>query len=245
MVYGTYAMHYIYLIQNSINTKVYVGQTLNVAKRKAGHLYSARRGDHRVLYCDMRELGIENFNFSVLEECTDANIACQREAYWITHYNSFNNGYNLTHTGSFHVGNRGRKFSEEHKRKISESHKGKTLSFETKKKLAMANKGKKRGPHSDKTKQKMSIAQRGKIISDETREKIRKTLQGRTLSLEHKQKISAARTGFKHSSVSIEKMKTHVFTEEHCFKLSKVAKAREHNKRITREKQKTFIDTTE
>lgn len=48
--------------------------------------------------------------------------------------------------------NRGKKFTEEHKQKISNSHRGKVLSQETKDKLSRANIGK---THSEETKQKM------------------------------------------------------------------------------------------
>lgn len=53
---------------------------------------------------------------------------------------------------------KGKKHSEEAKRKISESKKGKPRSEETKKKIAESMKGKKRGPYSKETKNKLSEA---------------------------------------------------------------------------------------
>lgn len=65
-----------------------------------------------------------------------------------------------------YVGNKGKKFSEEHKKKISEAHKGKKLSEEHKKKLSNAKKGNQyvKGKHwklSEETKRKMSKRMKG------------------------------------------------------------------------------------
>ena len=53
---------------------------------------------------------------------------------------------------------KGKQFSEEHKKKLSEAHKGKSLSEEHKKKLSEAHKGK---CLSEETRKKMSEAQKG------------------------------------------------------------------------------------
>lgn len=89
-----------YLIRNVITQKVYVGQTKNVAQRKAGHLYDARRGLDRPLYRSIRKHGAENFVFEVLEQCED-DLIDDREQYWVSHFDSFNPecGYNLTTGG--------------------------------------------------------------------------------------------------------------------------------------------------
>lgn len=57
---------------------------------------------------------------------------------------------------------KGKHFSEEHKKKLSESNKGKHHSAESRKKMSEAHKGKKRKPHSEETKQKISAANKGK-----------------------------------------------------------------------------------
>lgn len=93
-------MRYVYVIRNLINDKVYVGQTRNFAKRKAGHLYGVRKGVEHPLYHSIRKHGEENFSFEILEECEDVMIN-EREIHWISHFNSFNSekGYNLTPGG--------------------------------------------------------------------------------------------------------------------------------------------------
>jgi len=75
---------------------------------------------------------------------------------------------------------KGQKFTEEHRRKISEtrkklgflppSHKGFHHSEEAKRKISLAQIGKK---HSDETKRKIGIAQIGRHPSEETRKKLR------------------------------------------------------------------------
>lgn len=79
--------------------------------------------------------------------------------------------------------NKGKKRSEETKKKIAESLKGennprygKHLSEEAKKKVSEARKGKKM---SDKTKKKMSEAKKGHQVSSETKKKIAKARKGR------------------------------------------------------------------
>lgn len=94
-------MRCVYLVQNTVNGKIYVGQTKDFAARKAGHLYAARKGCKRPLYRAIRKYGEEAFLFEILEECEDVLIN-EREQYWVSHYDSFNpeKGYNLTSGGN-------------------------------------------------------------------------------------------------------------------------------------------------
>lgn len=226
----------IYIIENSVNEKVYVGQTRKFSQRKAGHLYSARRGDERLLYREMREFGIDKFQFRILEECETEIIASEREQYWVNRFDSFNRGYNLTTGGGYHVGNKGRKFPEDHRRKISEAHKGKTFSEESRRKMGEATRKRLLEDHpmkgktwSDEVRQHMRESKNELYASDrgeEIKQKISETLKDRPLSEETKQKISEAGKGRRHSEETIEKMKAHKFSDEHRRKLSEAAKRR-------------------
>lgn len=237
-------MYFVYVIKNSINDKVYVGQTRNHIQRKTTHWHCARKNNMKPLYVAMRELGSENFTFAVLEECESREIAVDLERRWIQHFDSFNVGYNLTRSGGFHVGNKGRKFSEDHKRKISEAHKGKTFSVETRRKIGEATKRRfnenhpMRGKHlSDEVRANISRAMRELYASPkgaEIRAKISETLNGTKPSSETRQKISDAGKGRKHSPETIARMKSHIFTEEHRHKLSEAARLREERKRQER-----------
>lgn len=114
-------MHYIYCYTNLINGKTYVGQTCDVQKRKREHLASAKcssRKDYNDLFHKkIREYGIENFSFEILEEISseDYNYIDAREIYWIQVKNSYvknNKGYNLT-LGGQHGARRKPTLSEE------------------------------------------------------------------------------------------------------------------------------------
>jgi len=91
--------------------------------------------------------------------------------------------------------------SEETKRKISETCKGKSFTEETKKKMSEAHEGKKRKPFSEGTKRKMSESHKGKYYSEETKNKMRIKRKGKAPYLgkhhtkETKEKISKMLTG--------------------------------------------------
>lgn len=84
----------IYLIENLLNHKKYIGQSKNIYARWSGHRCDSKVRD-LPLYFAMRKDGLENFKFSILEECDIFQLA-EREDYWIAFYNSYvPNGYNL------------------------------------------------------------------------------------------------------------------------------------------------------
>ena len=160
-------MRCVYLIRNLVNDKVYVGQTKNLASRKASHLYAMRRGDCRPLYSAIRKHGVENFTFEVLEECTD-DVVNGREQHWVVYFDSFNleKGYNLTSGGNQnfeHTPETIRKIreararqniTEEHRQHISEGllQSSQNLEVKAKRRAGQA----KRQPCSDETKLRRS-----------------------------------------------------------------------------------------
>lgn len=91
----------IYKITNKINNKSYIGQTIQPVKDrwnqhcwKATHSYSENMAIKRAIL----KYGKENFNFIVIEECAQ-ELLDVREQYWISYYDTFNKGYNLTQGG--------------------------------------------------------------------------------------------------------------------------------------------------
>lgn len=100
-------MYYIYGFQNKINGKWYIGQTIqNPANRKRQHINSSfdeSDKDYNALFHQkIREYGIDNFSFEVLETVSDISLLDEKEKYWIAYYKSFvrdGNGYNLTRGG--------------------------------------------------------------------------------------------------------------------------------------------------
>lgn len=95
---------YIYKITNILNNKIYIGQTKRTIEvRWKGHLTSAFNSSQNSynypLYKDIRKYGIENFKISIIEKCP-INLLDEKEKYWISYYNSKNNGYNQTVGGN-------------------------------------------------------------------------------------------------------------------------------------------------
>lgn len=92
----------IYKIQNLLNNKVYVGQSNDILRRWRDHKTNAfNSNDHNYnthLYRSIRKYGLQNFSFEILEECSTFELNA-KEIYWISHYNSFFEGYNLTMGG--------------------------------------------------------------------------------------------------------------------------------------------------
>ena len=59
----------IYKIENKVNNKIYIGQSINIERRWNDHKrrYNDDKADcyYSVLYTDMRNYGIKNFLFTV------------------------------------------------------------------------------------------------------------------------------------------------------------------------------------
>lgn len=92
---------FIYKISNDINEHIYVGQTtLSIEERFQEHIKESKRyrAKNRPLYNAMKKYGSEHFYVDLIEEC-DESILSEREKYWISHYNSYADGYNATRGG--------------------------------------------------------------------------------------------------------------------------------------------------
>lgn len=92
----------IYKITNVQTQKSYIGQSENIEVRIGSHLVDCfGKGLQRELYIALRQFGINNFTFEIIEECP-VELLDNREAYWIKFYDSHVNGYNMTE-GYFNV----------------------------------------------------------------------------------------------------------------------------------------------
>lgn len=172
----------IYKITNTINNKVYIGQSKKLDKRYNGHLYRIKRKEHHNehLQRSFDKHGEDKFVYEILEEVKDLSILDLREKHWIDHYGGINsdNTYNfkdpLLNEYSDYVRskmsksslgennpNYGNKWTDEQRKKMSESRKGKSWEELY---------GKSRA---DEMKLNQSKSQKGRKHSDETIEKIR------------------------------------------------------------------------
>lgn len=82
----------IYKITNTINGKMYIGQSVDITRRWRQHKNSEL--DYP-LYKAFKKYGIENFIFEILEECS-ITMLNERERYYIQLYDSCRCGYNQT-----------------------------------------------------------------------------------------------------------------------------------------------------
>ena len=70
----------IYKIENKLTGKFYIGSSKNIQRRWSAHKSAANKKELD-LYKDMRELGIENFIFSVIEECKEDELRIKEQYY--------------------------------------------------------------------------------------------------------------------------------------------------------------------
>ena len=93
----------IYKITNTVNNKIYIGQSIFIEKRWAQHKspYEQERYKDKPLYKAFQKYGLNNFIFEVIEECPP-EILNEREKYWISTLRTLchEKGYNVTSGGS-------------------------------------------------------------------------------------------------------------------------------------------------
>ena len=169
-------MYFIYVIENLLDGKMYIGQTIDPARRRRGHFSPSSKCPY--ISNAIQKYGIGNFDFRLLEECTTLEDANTQEKYWIKELASLApHGYNLREGGDagglpsqetiekIRLANTGKKQTEEQKEKRAASHRGRKNTPETIEKMSKAARnrppekcsmfGKK---HSVETKRRMSLS---------------------------------------------------------------------------------------
>lgn len=201
-------MGYLVYKHTSPSGKVYIGITSKTAFRRwnngRGYLGS-------VFYNAIRKYGWNNIKHEILYKNLTQQEAVSIEHDLILQYDSTNKkkGYNVVPGGG--LGIKGYKFTEEQKKKLSESHKGKKYTEAQREALEKRRgkpsplKGKKRPPEVVEKNRLARIEwNKTHTISEETREKLRRTHggknhwnYGRKYSEEHRKKLSLAHIGQK------------------------------------------------
>ena len=158
----------IYCIENLINNKKYIGQSVDIDNRWRHHKTELNSGTHfnDYLQKSWNKYGESNFFFYILELCDASQLDC-REVYYIDLYNTLrrDKGYNLTSGGTDN-----KIYSDETRRKISSALKGHEVSEESRTKISInhadvsgSNNGMYGRKHSEEAKQRVSQANKGKI----------------------------------------------------------------------------------
>ena len=107
----------IYCIENLINNKKYIGQSIDIEKRWATHK-SELNGD---AHCNSKLqnawnlYGENSFKFYVIEMCSK-DVLDDLEQYYIKNLNSYHDGYNLDFGGTNRV-----RWTDDMKKKLSDS----------------------------------------------------------------------------------------------------------------------------
>lgn len=82
-------------------SKMYIGRTEYIPKRRSDHFTALRRQSHfnKHLQNAYNLYGAHSFYFEILEKGILRQNIDEREQYWIAHFDSFHNGYNATPGG--------------------------------------------------------------------------------------------------------------------------------------------------
>lgn len=181
------------MCRNTINGKCYVGKSVvGMGRRKAWHYGAARRGEGWCLHNAIRKYGEAAFEWEVLFESDDPDELGRMECACIAERKTRRpGGYNLTDGGD---GVRGR--DPEATERIAAFHRGRKRSDETRKRISDVMKGKRTrlgSVCSEETRKKIAASLTGRQPAPETVAKIAAFMRGRPKSAAQKAKMAEAR----------------------------------------------------
>lgn len=182
----------IYRIINIQTGDCYIGQSINLLKRKYLHFDRLNKNAHinKYLQHAFNKYGKESFEFRVILYCEDFELT----RYEQNSVDIFHPAYNLRKECV--TSNRGLTCSEETRKKMSDSHKGFIFTDEHRLKL-------------------------GYVKTEEHRRKISETLNGHIISEEQRRKLSKAGMGHAVSEKTILLLKERMQNKEITKKISK------------------------
>lgn len=236
-------MYYIYEIKNNMNNKTYIGQRKCPANKiPETDIYYMGSGTY--LANAKRKYGLQNFSKRIIAICETPENADILEKVFIKLYREMGKAeYNVADGGVLHYvvnneirkilseSHKGRKHTEEQKRKIGESNK-KHYENHPERKLKLSECGKNRRM-SDEAKLKISKANKGRKRNEETIEKYRKSHLGKRPNEETRKKMSESQCGRKHSEETKRKMReNHKGSFGKHWKLSEETKKKMSESRI-------------
>lgn len=151
MDYSQVCQGWIYCIENRVNGKKYIGQTINYNQRKHQHFH--KKENSPILAKAFNKYGKNNFNmYPILSFNTINRKVCKQilnalEILYIEKYNTYHCGYNANKGGGSQYGFA---LSKESRKKISESLKGRKLPQETREKCRKVCIERKQWKHTEK-----------------------------------------------------------------------------------------------
>jgi group I intron endonuclease len=186
---------YIYCVTCLLTGKLYFGQTIRlIEKRWERHIQEAHSGSNYKFHRAIRKYGEENF---VVEEVLTVSAPTKEalkakldyvEIRLIKKFSTFRNGYNMTLGGE---GQFGRIFSEESRRKMSESAKKRCTDKFREEKSMLMNKLRENELFVKKQREASKIA----LLTPEVQKKLGDGRRGKPFSEEHRRKIGQAVSG--------------------------------------------------
>lgn len=194
----------IYKIQNAVDGRMYIGQSVNPAQRAKRHFWKNNKcvklGNAVQFY------GRTAFVFSVLCWCKDKAEANEVEALLIDLADTRTNGYNIT-PGGYGTGAGqdnpffGKRHSESLKARFSADRRGMPMAESTRQKIAEANRSRtmtevtkdklRARPKSELCSTRTAEANRARVWTPEAREKLAAQNRGKKMSEETRLKIAA------------------------------------------------------
>jgi group I intron endonuclease len=169
----------------SPSERVYIGQSRNIEHRFRRYKRLHKSNNTQVkLTRSFTKYGVDNHTLEIIEEC-EFNQLNIRERFWQDYYNVLKGGLNciltetdvlprviseeskLKRSGKNHW-TYGRTFTEESKKKMSESAKGREFSKETRKKLSEVREGDKNHFYGKKHSKKSKLKQRKRALQRKT-----------------------------------------------------------------------------
>jgi group I intron endonuclease len=169
----------------SPSEKIYIGESINIEKRfKAYNSLCCKK--QIKLYNSLLKYGVENHTFEIIEECLQEDLNC-RERYWQDYYDVLNGGLNCRLTECGVLKNI---MSDETRQKIKDNHAdtsgencywfGKKLTQEHKNKISNTRKenGISKGENNPMFGVSLVSYWKDKNLSEETKNKISQKLKG-------------------------------------------------------------------
>ena len=196
----------VYSITSRATGRIYVGSSVDLRDRLAGHLRELRRGNHENprLQNHVNKYGLDDLVFEVLEEEPNRTLRFGLEQLLITALYG-DSCFNLAKDVASSMSGRPHSAAARAKMSVSQKKKAPTTQ-ETRARMRAAHLGKTYGPPSPETVAKISRALTGKVLTPEHRANVSAAGMGRVPTADTRAKLRAAKIGQTHTAEARAKM---------------------------------------